>query len=111
MTDTRRTEKIRNACKRLSFSAAVLREVVELVDAPARPPFSTCVIAWLLTREDRRSMTKHLYIDAGVAEETAKRIMNHLRENGWAESRPVPTDKRVVRLFPSKKLLEALNGL
>ena len=111
MTDTRRTEKIRNACKRLSFSAAVLREVVELVDAPARPPFSTCVIAWLLTREDQRSMTKHLYIDAGVAEETAKRIMNHLRENGWAESRPVPTDKRVVRLFPSKKLLEALNGL
>jgi hypothetical protein len=90
---------------------AVLREVVELVDAPASLPFAACVVAWLLTRDDRRAMTKHLYRDAGVAEETARRIMDHLRDNGWAESRPVPTDKRVVRLFPSKKILEALNGI
>lgn len=86
-----------------------LRRLVELIQPPASLPFAACVIAWLLTRDDRRAMTKHLYRDAGVAEETARRIMDYLRANGWAETRAVPGDQRVVLLFPSKKLQEALH--
>lgn len=86
-----------------------LRRLVELIQPPASLPFAVCAIAWLLCRDDRRAMSKHYYTDAGIAEETARKIMDHLRANGWAESHPVPTDRRVVRLFPTKQLLEALH--
>ena len=85
-----------------------LRRLFDLIEPPASLPFAVCAIAWLLCRDDRRAMTKHYYIDAGIAEETARKIMDYLRANGWAETRAVPGDQRVVLLFPSKKLLEAL---
>ena len=86
-----------------------LRRLAELIDAPAPMPAAVSCIAWLLTRDDRRSMVKHYYAESGCGEETSRMVMDHLRANGWAESRPVPTDRRVVRLFPTKQLLEALH--
>lgn len=88
---------------------AALRDVAELINAPAPMPAAVSCIAWLLTRDDRRSMVKHYYAESGCGEETSRMVMDHLRQNGWAESRPVPTDRRVVRLFPTKKLQEALH--
>jgi len=90
---------------------AQLRQVAELIDPPASIPNAVVCLIWLLTRNDKRASVKHYLADASCGESTAIRIMNHMRLHGWADAKPLETDRRVVRLYPSKKLQGAINGL
>jgi hypothetical protein len=88
----------------------VLAGAAERLDLPAAPSAAVACLAWLLTRPERQSMVKHYLRAVGVGETTATRVMDSLREQGWAKVQK-HTDGRVVRLAPSKKLLALVDQL
>lgn len=86
----------------------VLVAVVERLSLPAAQAAAIACVAWLLTRPEHRCHVKHYLTGCGVGETTATRVMDYLREHGWARVRK-HSDGRVVRLAPSKKLLALVN--